>query len=123
MSGFEAAIADFSTLLNLDPQALAGRDHVAVDIDGVGECHIEALAEEVLLYLSRPIPVGTDRLALYSAALRSVHFENGLPAQVQCGLSGDQLIFLGREPYEDVSVEALEKLLDTLVGLHEATSG
>ena len=120
MSMLDAAMADFGTLLGFDPADLTDRAHVAVAIDGIGELHVERRDEMLLVYLARDIEVGRDRLELYRSALREVHFENGLPARVQCALHHDSLIFLALYEADEVGLQALEQSLDLLIELHES---
>ena len=119
MTMLDTAIADFGAILGFDPSDLANRDHVAMDIEGIGELHVERHDETLLVYLSRPIEVGADRLELYKSALRSVHFENGRATRVQCALHDNRIIFLSRSHADEVSVQALEGSLELLIELQE----
>ena len=115
----DSAIADCGTILGFDPSDFADRNHVAVAIEGIGELHLERQDEALLIYLSRAIEVGIDRLSLYRSALRAVHFENGLPARVQCALYHDNLIFLARYEPDEVDLPVLEQSFDLLIELHQ----
>lgn len=122
MSVLDTAIADFGSILGFEPRDLADRDHVAIAIEGIGELHVERREENLLVYLSREIHVGTDRLELYYSALRAVHFENALPVRVQCALYKDNLVFLARYDADEVSIPSLEASLDLLVDLHDSVA-
>ena len=122
MSALDTAIGDLGTILGFDPAALANRDHVAVSIEGAGTLHAERQDETLLLYLSRPIPVGADRPALYRDALRAVHFEHRLPARVQCALHDNALIFLARFDAHELDMPAIEQGLDLLIDLHDGVA-
>jgi type III secretion system chaperone SycN len=119
MSQADAAIVELSAVLGLDLTDLADRPHIAVSISGLGELHVERPGEEVLLYLSRPIDVGADRLGVYKQALRAVHFENRLPVPVQCGLHDGALVLVARHAAGEVDRPALEASLELLATLHE----
>ncbi len=122
MSMLDTAIADFGSVLGFNPGDLENRDHVAIDMDGSGQLHVERRDEHLLVYLAREIDVGVDRLTLYRTALRSVHFENGLPARVQCALHGDSLVFLVRYDADEVSAQSLEATVDILTELHDRSA-
>ena len=119
----DTAIAEYGTILGFDPGDFVDRDHVAVAIDGIGELHLERHEEALLVYLSRPIEVGSDRLDLYKRALRAVHFEKGLPARTQCALHHNNLVFLARYEEDEVSLPTLEQSLDLLIELHQGVRG
>ncbi len=122
MSALDTAIGDFGTLLGFDPGDLADREHVAFDIDGLGELHVEKRDETLVIYLARPISVGVDRLQLYRKALRAVHFENRLPARVQCAHHRDNLIFVARHDAHEVTLPTLERTFELLIELHDGVA-
>lgn len=115
----DSALPSLGALLGLDPGPLAGRTHMAVDIDQIGQIHAERQGDRVLLYLSRPIEAGADRLALYRDALRAVHPDNALPRQVLCGLSGEALVFVAQHGAGETDSPDLEASLDLLIALHD----
>ncbi len=120
MSMLDAAMDDFGTLLGLDAAVFSGREHLAVEIEGAGELHVERRDEALLVYLSRPLEVGVDKLQVYKSALRRVHFENGLDVRVQCGLHGEHLVFLARYDGDELTMQALEHAIEVLINLHDS---
>ena len=119
MTMLDTATADFGAILGLEPGDLSDRDHLAVDIDGIGQLHVERQQESLLVYLSRPIAVGADRLELYKLAMRLVHFENNLMSRAQCALHADKIIFLSRVDAYEISTQSLEATLELLIDLQD----
>ncbi|MEM6546613.1 MAG: CesT family type III secretion system chaperone [Pseudomonadota bacterium] len=122
MTLLDSALPSLAELLGLDPGPLAGQSHMAVEIDRVGQIHAEHHGERVLLYLSRPIEAGADRLSLYRDALRAVHPDNALPRQVQCALSGETLVLVAQHGTGETDSQDLEASLDLLIALHDGLS-
>lgn len=120
MTLLDDAAPALGELLGLEAEALSGRAHVAVAIEGAGDLHLERHGEQLVLSLSRPLAPGADRLTTYRAALRAVHPDALLPRPVQCGLAGEALVFLTKHNPEDSEPTALEATLELLIQLHDA---
>ncbi|MEM9045797.1 MAG: hypothetical protein AAGC81_13995 [Pseudomonadota bacterium] len=119
MSMLDTAMSEFGVVVGFQPDDFAGRDHVAFEIEGIGELHVEKTDEYLIVCLSRPLEVGVDKLSIYRQALRSVHFENSPPASIQVALSGESLIFLARYAGEDCDRQTLEASIEILAEMHD----
>lgn len=123
MSIISAALEDLGTRIGIGPGGIAADGHVALKIGDLDEVHLEQQEETLLVYVARTIDVGRDRLELYSAALRAVHFDNRIPVRVQCALHEDKLIFLAQYDDDEVDVPGLERALELLSELHDKVAG
>ena len=119
MTMIGATIADFGAAMGLDLDEFPEGGHLALAIEEIGQVHFEHQNEQLLIYVSRPIDVALDRFEVYKSALRSVHFENRLPARVQCALHGEDLVLLAQYEQDEVDQPALERALDALADLHD----
>jgi type III secretion system chaperone SycN len=112
------ALDELGARIGLDPSVFAGNGHIALKFGELEEVHFEPREETLVMYVSRAIDVGRDRLELFSAALRAVHYDNRLPARVQCALHEDKLVFLAQYDSDEVDLPELEKALELLSELH-----
>lgn len=119
MSMLDSAMSEFGVVVGFGPDDLAGRDHAAFEIDGIGEVHVERTDEYFIIYLSRPLAVGAEKMKVYRQALRAVHFENSPPASVQCAVYGENLVFLARYNGDQCDRQTLESSIDILSELHD----
>ena len=122
MSMLDTAMSEFGVVVGFEPGDLADRDHVALEIDGIGELHVEKTKEYLIVYLSRPLDVGVEKLKVYRQALRAVHFENSPPASLQVALAGNNLIFLARYAGDECDRQTLEASIEILAEMHDSVA-
>lgn len=123
MSAMSDTVKELCTSFGLPSHDLPRGSHVALSIGAMGEVHFEEQEEELLVYLTRPIDVGDDRLSILRGALHAVHFHNVLPVPVQAALHGNELVFVARLQNHEIDLPALERTLELLSGLQEKARG
>ena len=122
MSMLDNAMSEFGVVVGFEPGDLAGRDHVAMEIEGMGQLHVEKTGDYLVVYLIRPLDVGVEKLRVYRQALRAVHFENSPPAALQVALADDNLIFLARYAGDECDRQTLEASINILADMHRSVS-
>ena len=115
-----AAIADFGDEIGLDLSNVLESGHFALTIGDVGQVHFEHRDEWLTIYLSRPIDVALDRFEVCKSAMRAVHFEQRLPARVQCAMHAEDLVFLAQYEEDEVDQPKLNEAVQMLSDLHES---
>ncbi|MEM9761325.1 MAG: hypothetical protein AAF968_02230 [Pseudomonadota bacterium] len=120
MSAIGDAVSALCASMGLQPGGLPTEGHVAIEVEDLGELHLETTAEALLVYLRRRIDVGDDRRALQLAALDAVHWRHAEPFPVQAAATDDGLVFLCRFDGDRVDLPALESAVALLGRMQDA---
>lgn len=122
MTWVAQTIADFGRTIGVDGLALDDKGLAHMGLGGGGSLSLEAVGDELLVYMMRPVPPHDTEAKL--RALGLCRSDRPWKWPVQTGLRGDDgLIFLVRLPEREVSLSNLEQALDTLTRLHALARG
>ena len=121
MSWVDDVLSEFGQSMGLPNLAFGEGGVVRLSMERLGHLGIERLADEVLIYLLRSIPVGDPKHL--RKALAVCHYNEGHPFMVQTGMRGDdQLVFLVRIPAREFTVQAIEQSIELLDRLHTSVA-
>lgn len=120
MSWFAELVGEFGRSAGIDSLRPGDDGAVQFAFANGDVLFFEEGRDELLVYLLREIPAHEPEIKLRALALCSP--ERQWPWPVQAGLRGaDRLLFLLRLPRREASLSSLERALDTLLRLHQAT--
>jgi type III secretion system chaperone SycN len=108
MADHGVVMAAFARRIGLPDAANAGENPAVFDLEGLGQLTLEAAEErgDFMMSLAVPLPPYDDERLL--AALRLCHPDRVRPFPLSCGLHRDHLIFMSRQPCDDLTAAALE---------------
>lgn len=122
MSWFAQTVAEFGRSIGIDALRPTDDGVIQFALGNRDLLCLEALEEELLVYLVREVPAHRPEVKLRALAL--CRPDRHWPWPVQTGLRGtDRLLFLVRLPRQDVSLASLERAMDLHLRLHAAASG
>lgn len=120
MSWIDDAVSDFGRTMGLEPLAFNSSGVINLVFEVSGALYLERADSALLVYLCREI----DRPSaeLYAAALELCHWRHNHDYPVNAALHQDKtLVFSVRLTEEQVSVPALEQVIQLLDSLQNET--
>ena len=109
--------------MNIDLPGLESHEHIALQVDALGELHFEQTDDEILVSLARPFEPGADILKVQTEALRKVHPDVTNGARCQVGRRGDRLVFLARLAAQGTDRRDLDDAVVLLGAMHDDVQG
>lgn len=114
------AIADHvRETLNIDLPDLESREHIALDVDALGELHFEQAGDEIVVSLARPFEPGAEVLRIQMEALRKVHPDATQGARFQVGRQGERLVFIARLSGQSTNRRDLDDTVALMGAMHD----
>lgn len=121
MSIVNHTLNEFGKTIGLDDLSFPETGTVSLQIEQMGTLFFEQASDEVLVYLTRPLPPFSD--TALQTALNLCHYEQGHQVVVQAGLRGDDLLaFLARIPAHEFTMPAIDRSISLLEKLHDTVT-
>ena len=116
MNSLDRALGAFGETIGLDRLGLGPRGNLALQLDSGRRVAIEAVGDEVLVYVSEPVPY--DAAPRLLQAWRRAHHSHLAGYPVQAALRDQdgipRLLALTRLPADQADAPALRRAVDTL---------
>lgn len=109
--------------MSMDLPDLESREHLALQVDSLGELHFEQTGEEIVVSLARPFEPGAEILKVQTEALRKVHPDATHGARFQVGRRGERLVFIARLAAQSASRRDLDEAVRLLGAMHDDVHG
>lgn len=113
-----STIDSFGKKMGFDDLGFNENNIIHLELESVGDLYLEDNAPFLLMYLIKKIE--NPSLKVYQKALTLCHYKQKNPYPIYTGLyEENQLVFLVRIPYEQISESELEKNILFLNNLQE----